>query len=90
MLPCLYSTEQVYKYSKILVWNMFFYITGRMGYFANSHARLCFMDTDSKPRQKQTLAPRRYQQDEQKEKENRTVFFFLRFFHVLSTSAQRL
>ena len=56
---------------------MFFYITGRMGYFANSHARLCFMDTDSKPRQK---TPRRYQQDEQKEKENRTVFFSSGFF----------
>lgn len=50
MLPCLYLAERVYKYSKVLVWSMFFYITGRMGHFGGNHARLCFMDTDSKRR----------------------------------------
>ena len=52
MLPCFNFAERVYKYSKVLVWSMFFYITGRMGHFGGSHSRLCFMDTDSKHRSK--------------------------------------
>ncbi len=56
---------------------MFFYITGRMGHFANSHARLCFMDTDSEF--KKTLPPRRLKKRKQ---ENHTVFssgFFMSY-----------
>ena len=60
---------------------MFFYITGRMGHFANSHARLCFMDTDSEF--KKTLPPRRLK----KKKARKPYRFFLRFFYVLPTSA---